>query len=65
MGTDQRSEPAAEAAIRLAGCGPACAAVQSRAEQRIAERSGGDEVDQCIGIVSGDHRARGEAAMRR
>jgi hypothetical protein len=65
MGADQRREPEAEAVIRLAGCGQAGAAMQLRAEQRIAKRGRRNQVDQRIGIVAGDRHTRGNAAMQR
>jgi hypothetical protein len=46
--------------IRLAGCGQAGAAMQLRAEQRIAKRGRRNQVDQRIGIVAGDRHTRGQ-----
>jgi hypothetical protein len=46
MSADQPGKPEAEAAIGFAGCRHTGAAVQLRAEERIPEGGGGDEVDQ-------------------
>src|SRR3984893_6598498 len=58
MRADQPGQPAAKAAIGFAGCRKTGAAVQLRTKERIPKGGGGDEEDQRVGVVAGDHSPR-------